>query len=100
MIEDRPKIPKTSPKPKKRDLLEMLGKGLIPLAALDIIRGWMVLEATSSTEYDTSLIKASTQNKLGYQEIRSALLSMKIVAVICLLMDLVPSSPKGYHAGR
>lgn len=63
--------------PRKRDLLEMLmSKGLIPLAALDIIRGWMILEATSSTDYEKSLIKASTQNKLGYQEVRSALLSM------------------------
>ena len=62
---------------RKRDLIEMLmRKGLIPLAALDIIRGWMILEATASTDYDKSLIKASTQNKLGYQEVRSALLSM------------------------
>lgn len=63
--------------PRKRDLIEMLmRKGLIPLAALDIIRGWMILEATASSDVEKSLIKASTQNKLGYQEVRSALLSV------------------------
>ena len=65
-------------KPTKRlDLIErLMQKGLIPLAALDIIRGWLLLECASATELDKSLVKASTQNKLGYQNIRSALLAL------------------------
>ena len=67
------------PRPASRhfDLIErLMQKGLIPLAALDIIRGWLVLESTSATELDKSLVKASTQNKLGYANIRSALLAL------------------------
>ena len=66
------------PKPSKRlDLIErLMQKGLIPLAALDIIRGWLLLECASATELDKSLVKAATQNKLGYQNIRAALLSL------------------------
>ena len=65
-------------KPAKRlDLIErLMQKGLIPLAALDIIWGWLLLECASATELDKSLVKAATQNKLGYQNIRSALLSL------------------------
>ena len=51
-------------------------KGLIPLAALDVIRGWMLLEMSTSTEDDRKLIRAATRNKLGYHDIRAALLSM------------------------
>ena len=67
----------TRPEPKRKDLIErLMDKGLIPLAALDIIRGWMILEMTSSTDTDKALVKAATQNKLGYEAIRAALLSM------------------------
>ena len=71
-------IGSSPPKPLKRlDLIErLMQKGLIPLAALDIIRGWLVLDCASATELDKSLVKASTQNKLGYQSIRSALLAL------------------------
>lgn len=67
-----------SKKPKKgRDLLQrLMEKGLIPLAAMDIIRGWLILEMTSSSDVDKSLVKASAQNKLGYDAVRAALLSM------------------------
>ena len=69
--------PPYRPPIKKYDLIErLMQKGLIPLAALDIIRGWLLLECTSATELDKSLVKAATQNKLGYQSIRSALLSL------------------------
>ena len=62
---------------KGQDLIErLMAKGLIPLAALDIIRGWMVLEATSTSDLEKSLIKAATQNRLGYEAIRAALLTM------------------------
>ena len=65
------------PEPKRKDLIErLMDKGLIPIAALDIIRGWMILEMTSSTDTDKALVKAATQNKLGYEAIRAALLSM------------------------
>ena len=67
----------TRPEPKRKDLIErLMDKGLIPLAALDIIRGWMILEMTSSTDTDKALVKAATQNKLGYEAIRAAWLSM------------------------
>ena len=36
----------------------------------------MVLEATSTSDIDKSLIKAATQNRLGYESIRTALLRM------------------------
>ena len=63
--------------PKKSDLIDrLMQKGLIPLAALDVIRGWMLLEATSSSETDKQLVKAATQNQIGYQAIRSALLAL------------------------
>ncbi|CAK8989535.1 Dynein heavy chain [Durusdinium trenchii] len=51
-------------------------KGLIPLAALDVIRGWLLLEMATPGEEDRRLIRAATRNKLGYYDIRSALLSM------------------------
>ena len=60
-----------------RDLLQrLMEKGLIPLAALDVIRGWMLLEMATPGEEDRRLIRAATRNKLGYQDIRQALLSM------------------------
>lgn len=63
--------------PKRLDLIErLMQKGLIPLAALDVIRGWMLLEATSSNQTDKQLVKAATQNRIGYQAIRSALLAL------------------------
>ena len=69
--------PAPRPIKKKKDLIErLMEKGLIPLAALDIIRGWMVLEMASSSDMDKALVKASTQNKLGYDSIRQALLAM------------------------
>ena len=65
------------PKPKGRDVIErLMQKGLIPLAALDVIRGWMVLEMTVGSDEDRRLIRAATRNKLGYTEIKAALLSM------------------------
>ena len=64
-------------KPKGKDVLELLmAKGLIPLAALDVIRGWMLLEMATSGEEERRLIRAATRNKLGYFDIKSALLSM------------------------
>lgn len=53
-----------------------MAKGLIPLAALDVIRGWMLLEMATSGEEERRLIRAATRNKLGYFDIKSALLSM------------------------
>lgn len=86
--------------PRKRDLLEMLmSKGVIPIAALDIIRGWMILEATASSDYDKSLIKAATQNKLGYAEIRSALLSMHEDRDRIPQALLRPRHPRSHLAG-
>eukprot|EP00434_Breviolum_minutum_P028248 symbB.v1.2.024989.t1/scaffold2394.1/size82379/5 len=65
------------PPHKGKDVIErLMAKGLIPLAALDVIRGWMILEMATSTEEDRRLIRAATRNKLGYFDIRSALLSM------------------------
>ena len=64
-------------KPKGKDLLQrLMEKGLMPLAALDVIRGWMILEMSTSTEDERRIIKAATRNKLGYHEIKQALLSM------------------------
>ncbi|CAE7224161.1 CACNA1B [Symbiodinium sp. CCMP2592] len=63
--------------PRGKDLLErLMEKGLMPLSALDVIRGWMVLEMSTSTEEERRVIKAATRNRLGYQEVRQALLSM------------------------
>ena len=60
-----------------KDILErLMEKGLMPLAALDVIRGWLLLEMTVSNEEERRLIKAATRNKLSYAEIRSALLAM------------------------
>ena len=64
-------------KKKKKDLIErLIEKGLIPPAAVDIIRGWMVLETASSSDMDKALVKASSQNKLGYHSIHQALRAM------------------------
>ncbi|CAE7214275.1 TERC [Symbiodinium sp. CCMP2592] len=63
--------------PKGKDLLQrLMGKGLMPLSALDIIRGWMVLEMSTATEEERRIIKAATRNRLGYAEVRQALLAM------------------------
>ena len=60
-----------------KDLLErLMEKGLMPLAALDVIRGWLVLEKAVSSEEDRRLIKAATRNRLAYSEIRTALLGL------------------------
>ena len=85
-------------KPSKRlDLIErLMQKGLIPLAALDIIRGWLLLECASATELDKSLVKAATQNKLGYQNIRSALLSLHEDRG----MRGINNPPKGFGRGK
>ncbi|CAK9001654.1 unnamed protein product [Durusdinium trenchii] len=48
----------------------------MPLAALDGIRGWLVLEMAVSSEDDRRLIKAATRNRLAYSEIRQALLGL------------------------
>ena len=65
------------PQQRGKDVLELLmEKGLIPLAALDVIRGWLLLEMATPGEEDRRLIRAATRNKLGYYDIRSALLSM------------------------
>ena len=48
----------------------------MPLAALDVVRGWMILEMSTSTDDERRVIKAATQNRLGYQEVKQALLSM------------------------
>ena len=64
-------------KKKKKDLIErLMEKGLIPPAAPDILGGWMVLEMASSSDMDKALVKASSQNKLGYDSIRQALRAM------------------------
>ena len=62
---------------KPKDLIErLMEKGLIPLAALDIIRGWLVLEMSSSSDMDRALVKASAQNELGYDRIKASLLAL------------------------
>ena len=82
---------------KSLDLIErLMQKGLIPLAALDIIRGWLLLECASATELEKSLVKAATQNKLGYQNIRSALLSLHEVRG----MRGINNPPKGFGRGK
>ena len=62
-------------KPQDKDVL-LMQKGLTPLAALDVIPGWMLLEMATSGEEERRLIRAATCNKLGYFDIKSALLSM------------------------
>lgn len=65
------------PAPKGKDLVQrLMEKGLIPLAALDVIRGWMLLEMSTMTDEDRRIVRAATRNKLGYTDIRAALLSM------------------------
>ena len=66
-----------TPKPRGKDLIErLLEKGLLPLAALDVIRGWLILDMSTMSEDDRRLIRAATRNKLGYHDVRNALLSM------------------------
>ena len=65
------------PKPRGKDLLQrLMEKGLMPLSALDVIRGWMVLEMSTSSEEERRIVKAATRNRLGYAEVRQALLAM------------------------
>ena len=60
-----------------KDLLQrLMEKGLMPLAALDVIRGWMILEMSTSSEEERRVVKAATQNRLGYHEVKQALLAM------------------------
>ena len=50
--------------PRGKDLLErLMEKGLLPLSALDVIRGWMVLEMSTSTEEERRVIKAARGGK-------------------------------------
>ncbi|CAE7904921.1 Rnf13 [Symbiodinium microadriaticum] len=45
--------------PKGKDLLQrLMEQGFMPLAALDVIRGWMILEMSTSTEDERRIIKA------------------------------------------
>ena len=61
----------------EQDLLQrLMEKGLMPLSALDVIRGWMVLEMSTSSEEERRIVKATTRNRLGYTEVRQALLAM------------------------
>ena len=46
-----------------------MSKELLPLAALDVIRGWLLLEMAVATEDDRRLIRAATQGKLGYYDV-------------------------------
>ena len=68
----------TKPTPKGKDLLQrLMEKGLMPLSALDVIRGWLLLETCiPGDENGKRMVKAATRNKLTYQEIRSALTNM------------------------
>ena len=64
-------------KQRGKDLLQrLMEKGLMPLSALDVIRGWMVLEMSTSSEEERRIVKAATRNRLGYHEVRQALLAM------------------------
>ncbi len=47
--------------------------GLVPLAAFDVIRSWMLLEMMAFTDTEKNMIKASTQNKLDYRSVSQAL---------------------------
>ena len=70
---------KTSRTPSKgKDLLQrLMEKGLMPLSALDVIRGWLLLETCiPGDENGKRMVKAATRNKLTYAEIRSALTNM------------------------
>ena len=61
-----------------KDLLQrLMEKGLMPLSALDVIRGWLLLETCiPGDDNGKRMVKAATRNKLTYQEIRSALTNM------------------------
>lgn len=73
-----------------KDVLERLMEmGLMPLAALDHIRGWLLLEMAAASDEDRRLIKAATRNRLTYSEVRTALLGMFEEKVL-------NGNPKGY----
>ncbi|CAK8995304.1 unnamed protein product, partial [Durusdinium trenchii] len=59
-------------------------------------KSWLLLECASATELDKSLVKAATQNKLGYQNIRSALLSLHEDRG----MRGINNPPKGFGRGK
>ena len=62
------------PKKQEKDLTQkLMEKGLVPLAAFDVIRGWMLLEMMAFTDAEKNMIKASTQNKLDYRSVSQAL---------------------------
>eukprot|EP00435_Cladocopium_sp_Y103_P048475 s497_g14.t1 len=82
--------------PRGKDLLQrLMDKGLIPLAALDVIRGWMLLEMATASEEERRIIRAATQNRLSYSAIRSALLSMYEEKA-----HRIPMEPKGFFKGK
>ena len=75
--------------PRGKDLLQrLMDKGLIPLAALDVIRGWMLLEMATASDDERRIVRAATQNRLSYSAIRSALLSMYEEKAHRIPMDL------------
>ena len=67
----------TEKKLKGKDFLEcIMEKGLMPLAALGVIRGWMILEMSTLADDERRGIKATTHDRVGYQEVKQALPSM------------------------
>lgn len=85
-----------SPVTRGKDLLQrLMEKGLIPLAALDFIRGWMILEMSTQNDEERRLIRAATRNHLGYTEIKAALLSMYEEKA-----HRIPMDPKGLGKAR
>lgn len=66
------------PQPRGKDLLQrLMEKGLMPLSALDVIRGWLLLETcVPGDENGKRMVQAATRNKLTYSEIRNALTNM------------------------
>ena len=50
-------------------LERLMEKGLMPLAALDVIRGWLLLKMAVSNEEERRLIKPATRNKLSRDKV-------------------------------
>ena len=72
--EDDRWYPDAKPKKLEKHMTQrLMEKGLVPLAAFDVIRGWMLLEMMAFTDTEKNLIKASTQNKLDYRSVSQAL---------------------------
>ena len=62
------------PKKQEKDLTQkLMEKGLVPLAAFEVIRGWMLLEMMAFTDTEKNMVKASTQNRLDYRSVSQAL---------------------------